>query len=293
MTFKEFFNGQKLNTYNKKIETLDLGHYGSKDSGYVKHTSFVQIDVAQGQRNGVSSVVQLVERLIEFKGLYIFKGHRWNPKIYVNGTANTSHGFGSKKQVLLIYRDFKGHKESAELYRTWDYVDFKIDLIGYGNQDRNFKNHEKLNSKPYEVRRRYTQWLREVLRRETYSEMSDLERGTISDDLKNLYSHCGIELIKSVPYTDSFDTYGVAFFKNKGMSFKIGFKKSSTYNSLPETLEVQFKRTEIKFKKLKDLKIEERGYYSHYDNMAVKPEHVEQVKKFYRKFKSELRGNSK
>lgn len=284
MNTKDFLNGTNLNSLNKKYEALELSSYEGPQIS-LKYTSFNQVDVAEGRRNNVSSIVQLQTQLIQCGRVHFEKSRRGYVTLYVEATANTSHGFGSKRQVLLIYKNQKGQKESIRLYRSWNREDFKSDLVGYTDLKL-----EKLNDKSYRVRSRYQRIVRNKLQDLLYSEMHDLERGRISEDLKNEYSKFGFTLVKAVPYTHEFDLFGIQFLKSKGLNFKIGKKNTSTYCSLPEVLELTVRKSPMKFIKLDSIGVETSGYYNHSEGLAIKPEDLKRVLQFKKQFQKECRG---
>jgi hypothetical protein len=68
-------------------------------------------------------------------------------------------------------------------------------------------------------------------------------------------------------------------------SIEIGWTKSNTYNSLPETLKISLVK-DIRSVTLSELGIEGAGYYSHDDRMTVRADQVEEVKAFNKRFNS-------
>lgn len=282
----QFLNGhnlRKLNTeFKKHLESSD--HWKNHRSILIKTKSFTQVDILSGRRNNVSSVVQLENKLIECSSAYWLTGTRWTPALYVKASAHESHGFGSKSQVLLVYRDIKGRKESMELYRSWDFSGFEIrDYMISENRI------EKLQGKSWDIRRRYMNFLKHTFKKALYDSMYELEREKIPEDLSKLCSFLGIDLLEAISFTHKFTMHGLKGAKRTKNTIKLAIKNVSTYCSLPSTLEIIFCKSEPKLLRLSELKIETSGYYDHSENLKIRPEHLKDAKKLQREFNS-LKG---
>lgn len=282
----QFLNGHNLRKLNKEFNTHieSSTNYRHHRSILIKTQSFKQVDILSGRRNNVSSVVQIENKLVECSSAYWLAGTRWTPALYVKASAHESHGFGSKTQVLLIFKDIKGRKESMELFRSWNFEQFEIrDYMISENRI------EKLQGKSWDVRHRYMRFLKYEFKRLVYSEMHDLERGKITEELSSFCKTLGIDLIEAVPFTHKFLMHGLKGVKRSKNSIKLAIKNVSTYCSLPSTLEIIFCKSEPKLLRLSELKIETSGYYDHSENLKIRPEHLKDAKKLQREFNS-LKG---
>lgn len=284
----QFLNGHNLKKMNSEFEK----HLSSSRSWkhhrsvLIKTKQFKQVDILSGRRNNVSSVVQLENKLIECSSAFWLTGTKWTPALYVKASAHESHGFGSKSQVLLIYKDIKGKKDSMELFRSWDFENFEVRDYMISE-----KRIEKLQGKSWDARRRYMNFLKNRFKRELYDSMSSLERGEIPLELFNLCHLLGIDLIQSIPFTHKFPMHGFSGVKRTKTKVKIALKKVSTYCSLPSTLEIVFCKKAPDLLNLSKLNIETPGYYDHSENLKIRPEQLKESKKLLREFNS-LKGKS-
>lgn len=276
-----FLNGhnlRKLNSeFNKHFESST--NYEQHRSILIKTKQFKQIDILSGRRNNVSSVVQVENKMIECSSAYWLTGTQWTPYLYIKASAHESHGFGSKTQVLLVYKDVKGRKESMELFRSWDFENFEI--RDYMISEERI---EKLKGKSWGVRHRYMRLLKQEFKRLLYSEMTCLERGKITEDLLNFCKMLGIDLLEAIPFTHKFTMFGLKGVKRSKKSIKLALKNVSTYCSLPETLEIIFCSKEPTLLSLAKLNIETSGYYNHSENLKIRPEQLKEAKKLQREF---------
>jgi len=279
----QFLNGNNLRKINNKFNSFLNDDTRENREILVKIKSFEHIDIMDGRRNNVSSVVQVIEKVIQCSSAYWLTGTKWTPTLYVNAGCAENHGFGSKKQVLFVYKNNKGKKDSITLYRTWDFEDFLKDLP-YRLLDIEKSCAEKLNGKSWDVKRRYVKYIEKTVRKELYSEMTLLERGQISKDLGALLARFGCHCLDAIPFTHAFKMHGFQGVKTSKKGFKIAIKNISTYCSLPSTLEVIFKKSEIKLLRLSKLNIETAGYYDHSENLSIRPEQLKQAKQLQKEF---------
>lgn len=277
----QFLNGhnlRKLNTeFKKHLESSD--HWKNHRSILIKTKRFTQVDILSGRRNNVSSVVQIENKLVECSSAYWLTGTRWTPALYVKASAHESHGFGSKTQVLLIFKDIKGRKESMELFKSWDFEQFEIrDCMISENRI------EKIKDKSWDVRRRYMNFLKHTFKKALYDSMYDLEHEKIPEDLSKLCSFLGIDLLEAISFTYKFTMHDLKGAKRTKNTIKLAIKNVSTYCSLPSTLEIIFCKSEPKLLRLSELKIETSGYYDHSENLKIRPEQLKEAKKLQREF---------
>lgn len=286
----QFLNGHNLRKLNKEFNThLESStNYRHHRSILVKTQSFKQVDILSGRRNNVSSVVQIENKLVECSSAYWLTGTRWTPALYIKASAHESHGFDSKTQVLLIFKDIKGRKESMELFRSWDFEQFEIrDYMISENRI------EKLQGKSWNIRHRYMRFLKHEFKRLIYSEMHYLESGKITEELSSFCKMLGIDLIEAVPFTHKFSMHGLKGVKRSKNSIKFAINNTSTYCALPETLEIIFCSKEPALLSLAKLKIETSGYYDHSENLKIRPEQLKEAKKLQREFNKLSKGVSK
>lgn len=285
-----FLNGNNLRKLNKQFNK-----FTSEDSWkntreiVVKIKTFEQVDIVDGRRNNVSSVVQVSDKLIQCVSAYWLTGTKWTPTLYVKASCHSSHGFGSKNNVLFVFKDFKGRKDSISLYKSWNREDFLKDFP-YRLLEVEKSCAEKLAGKSWDVKRRYTKMIEAVIRSELYSAMYDLERGKITEELSALLQKFGCTPIEAVPYTHEFKMYGFQGVKQSKNGFKIALKNTSTYCSLPSTLEIQLKKSSPKLLRLDKLNIETSGYYNHSEGLQIRAEHLKQAKQLQREFKNIAKG---
>lgn len=285
----QFLNGHNLRKLNKEFNAhLESStNWKHHRSILINTKSFTQVDILSGRRNNVSSVVQLENKLIECSSAYWLTGTRWTPALYVKASAHESHGFGSETQVLLVYKDIKGRKDSMELFRSWDFDQFEVrDYMISENRI------EKLKGKSWSVCHRYMRLLKYQFKRLLYSEMHDLERGKITEDLSDFCKMLGIDLLEAIPFTHKFAMHGLQGVKRSKSSIKLAIKNVSTYCSLPETLEIIFCSKEPALLSLAKLKIETRGYYDHSENLKIRPEQLKEAKKLQREFNKLSKGGA-
>lgn len=286
MKTKQFLNGNNLRKLNKKMnEFLNEGdsYKGTYRNLLIRQKTFKQIDVAEGKRNNVSSVVQVEDSILQCSRAFWLTGTKWTPTLYVQASAYTEHGFGSKKKVLLIYKDSKGRKDSIELFRSWDREDF---LKDFPSRLLEVDKTQKLVGKPWNIRNRYKKMIENKIRGELYDNMTLLERGLINEDFKNLLAQFGCFLVESVPFTDKFQMYGLKGVQVQKNKIKMALKNVSTYCSLPSILEIVFKKSELGTVRLDKYGIETAGYYDHSERLEIRSEFLEQAKKLNREFNS-------
>lgn len=285
-----FLNGnnlRKLNTQFKKF-TSENGWDKTREI-LVKIKEFKQVDVVDGRRNNVSSVVQVSDKLIQCTSAFWLTGTRWKPTLYVRASCHESHGFGAKHEVLLIFKNLKGKKESVSLFKSWDREDFLKDFP-YHLLDVEKSQAVRLSGKSWNTKHRYKKYIESVVRSALYDSMYDLNQGRIPEDLSNLLKKFGCTPIQAVPYTHKFEMFGLRGAKQLKNGFKLAIQNVSTYCSLPSTLEVQLKTTSPKLLRLDKLNIETRGYYDHSEHLQIRPEHLKQAKQLQGEFKRISKG---
>jgi hypothetical protein len=285
----QFLNGNNLRKLNKQYAEFlskDDRWNSKRRTAAVRIKRFEQVDVLSPERNGVSSVVQVVDQLIEVNNLFWTTGERFSSSLYVNAVASTTHGFGAKEQVLMVYKDSRNRKTSTELYRTWERKDFNECARRLVYSLDFSKVRENMRSVKWEVRNRYEKYVQRELIDLLYSEMRELERGVISERLASSFSRFGITLLQSMAFTDKFGTHGIEGVKTSGLNVKFAINNVSTYCALPSTLEIQFRKSEVPTLSLAKLKIETSGYYSHSERLKIRPEHKMHAMKLMREFKS-------
>lgn len=255
-------------------------------------------------RNGVSTLLDLRTTIIEARSLMI-ETHRNSQLLTVYLYAPTPEDQGSStgraNGVFIKIRDAKGRYRSTVLFDArnssestgnllalLDYPDLsaaypelfaqfkeghttrdaKVFLIGDdGREDREFTEGE--------IKRAFTKDLIE-------SAVYPLTNGD-TKNLEKILTVLNAKLVTSYVFTDRMSLVP-DFVRETRKGVEIGYMTHSTYNSLPVVLKIE-KSKGIKTIGLKDIGVEERGYYSHDDRMQVLPSQAKAAREFARSFR--------
>ena len=282
----DFLNGHNLRKLNTQFEKfISEKSWKNQRQIIIKVKQFKQIDVIDGRRNNVSSVVQVSDKIIQCNSAYWLTGTKRTPTLYVKASCHESHEFGSKRDVLFVFKNSKGQKDSVSLFMSWNKEDF-LKNFPYTFLDVEKSCSEKLVGKSWNTKHRYEKFVKFAIRSELYSEMYNLEHGKITEELSTLLMRFGCTPIEAIPYTHEFKMHGFRGVKQSKTGFKIALKNTSTYCSLPSTLEIQLKKSSPKLVRLSELNIETPGYYNHSEGLQIKIEHLKQAKRLQREFKN-------
>lgn len=287
----DFFNGRHLNRLNAEFKAFINSHTWEKPRhAIVSIQEFAQMDRFNAGRNGVSDVVQLVTKTMEADSIYFDKsGRRGYVSLYLQAGTRSNHGFGSDGQsMLIVFRDSKGRRDSVEVQDAWDSDKIEVERILRLVENQVFKGLKYWSHKHQDRKARIIKRLQHELKYH-----SSMARGKLSKVIQYLFKRSGLELIECIPFTHRYWglMYTTKYIKNSKARIEFGMKSVSTYCSLPWTLTIELRKSELNLIKLCDLGVEEAGYYSHHDNMKIRPEHLKQVKAFHKRFKTlEKRG---
>jgi hypothetical protein len=279
MTPQEFTYAVQLRQLNRQLSEVRSKH------GQVaaELTGFEESHHYGYGRNGASTLVDFKTTVIQLDGIYFHRPYKSivDVLLYSRVTAGQS-GFGRRLAWRVIYR--RSGKQG--------YVDVATDSFNHGswveNSDRYLSlfdelTREKIRQNPYgwEPNEELAAGVRLSKKRAYTGESKVLDALKLN----------GVEVLAVVPYTHRVSV-SVLWVKRSKRSLTLGWQTRGTYNSLPSTLKVSWTPKEswkapiVKTVRLKDIGVEESGYYTHSDHAEVLPSQLAAVRRFARAFKS-------
>lgn len=279
----------------------------------VEHTGFNPLHRVASGRNNVSKMLELQTILTEATEVHFETEARSSAiNIYINSQVQVDHGFGRYKGIFLRLKDARGKYHSMTLKNAWERKDIQVnrllrvlgaEAIVKANEGpfNEFVKEEKakvvtlLGAKEEEPGQ--TEWvmrrMREQFAEQFLQELVNLDVMSSSRRwLEELCAACNVGIVRMFEFTQQFSVWNVQFLNVGARSLEIGWTKSNTYNSLPESLKITLTK-DIPAVGLSDLGIEGAGYYSHDDKMYIPSSQVKAAKAFASKFRAKRMNSRK
>lgn len=266
-----------LRNINKTLNE-GLSGWDSTHTLKVSREGFEPKHTVHAGRNEVSKLVDYSKTLIEADSIYIMKPFKDSPSYYrvlIGSRVKNNHGFGNDYSYYFRVK-LNGKYYDLYLKEDWDLENCNVNrlknLFGYELSSLKEK-FEGSNTEPIKSLRQLTEDYYQRFVKFSMDRESDCEE---------FFKSVGASMVRRFKYFKcvSFSADYVKVLRN-GVEF--GFKTNDTYCSLPVIIKIERVR-QIKTVRLRDIGLEESGYYSHSDNLEILPEQVEAVKRFKKRF---------
>jgi hypothetical protein len=295
-------------TMNLKKIVKELTEYAEtrnyKNEGFIKLelTGFMPSHKVGYGRNGVSELLELKTTIIEADGILIEPPSKYGTFcLFVNSPIKIEHNFNGATKGTFIkiktseskYKSFAIQQGEDRYKNVYDHLDkpdftklntFKDEFNEFCtkklSQFNNITHIEDLidgnERSPNE---------RELTDEFNLKQIENVVRYKFNKpELTEFLEFFNIKLLQFFTFTDKF-YINPEYINETKSGFEIGWMSKETYNSLPWTLKVE-KCNKIDQVKLKDIEIEQAGYYSHDDRMTILSEQVDAAKAFNKRFKT-------